>query len=146
MDYDGFGTFIKQKRIEKNYTQKDLAERLNVTDKAVSKWERGLCYPDLSLYELLSTTLDVPLNALMAYRGLGLNDGASDALFDASSKKTKIGMLILVYIVCGIAVYVYATLHPEYLFLVKRVYRLILFLAYFCGLILFVLKIGRNNQ
>ena len=49
-------------RKEKNFTQKQLAEKLNVTDKAVSKWERGLSCPDVNtlplLAEVLGTTVD----------------------------------------------------------------------------------------
>ena len=45
MDNQATGLFIKQLRIEKNLTQKELADRLHVTDKAVSKWERGLSLP-----------------------------------------------------------------------------------------------------
>ena len=39
-----FGSFVKTKRIEKNYSQKDLAELLFVTEGAVSKWERGVSH------------------------------------------------------------------------------------------------------
>ena len=42
-------------------TQKDLAERLHITDRAVSKWERGLCAPDISLLESLAETLGVSI-------------------------------------------------------------------------------------
>ncbi len=42
MDPKVFGTFIAKRRKEKNMTQADLAEKLNVTDKAVSRWERGV--------------------------------------------------------------------------------------------------------
>ena len=41
MDKASFGAFVAQNRKKKNLTQKELAERLHVTDKAVSKWERG---------------------------------------------------------------------------------------------------------
>ena len=44
MDNIQFGRFVAQLRKEQNLTQKELAERLHVTDKAVSKWERGLSY------------------------------------------------------------------------------------------------------
>lgn len=43
------GTFIQQLRKENNLTQKELGEQLNITDKAISKWERGLSCPDISL-------------------------------------------------------------------------------------------------
>ena len=48
-DKKTFGSFIKCKRTEKNYSQKDLAEMLFVTEGAVRKWERGVSYPDISL-------------------------------------------------------------------------------------------------
>ena len=49
MNYEKIGEFISSKRKEKNMTQSDLAKKLGVTDKAVSKWERGLGCPDVSL-------------------------------------------------------------------------------------------------
>lgn len=47
-------------------TQKDLAEKINVTDKAVSRWERGMGFPDISLLVRLSAALDVDIEALLA--------------------------------------------------------------------------------
>lgn len=53
------GRFISELRKEKGFTQKDLAEKLSVTDKAVSKWETGRSAPDISLLVPLSEILDV---------------------------------------------------------------------------------------
>lgn len=61
MDYQKIGTFIAKKRKEKNLTQKALASLIGVTDKAVSKWERGLGCPDISLLDILSKVLDVSI-------------------------------------------------------------------------------------
>ena len=44
LDKDSFGQFLAQMRREKGWTQKELAERLYVSDKAVSKWERGVSH------------------------------------------------------------------------------------------------------
>lgn len=60
-----FGTFVAQLRKELGLTQKELADRLNVTDKAVSKWETGKGFPDLKLLEPLAQTLGVSLVELM---------------------------------------------------------------------------------
>lgn len=49
MDQKMIGAFIARRRKELNMTQKELAEELGVTDRAVSKWENGRCMPDLSL-------------------------------------------------------------------------------------------------
>ena len=48
IDNQKFGAFVAELRREKGMTQKELAERLFVSDKAVSKWERGLSLPDIS--------------------------------------------------------------------------------------------------
>lgn len=52
------GDFIGSERKNLGLTQRDLAARLHVTDKAVSKWERGLSYPDVTLLEPLAAALD----------------------------------------------------------------------------------------
>lgn len=78
------GTKIATLRKEKNMTQKDLAELLHVTDKAVSKWERGLNYPDLSLFPELAKALDTSVAEL-----LGLDSTIPDSAIDVISKITK---------------------------------------------------------
>ena len=60
------GTFISERRKAKGWTQGQLAEKLEITDKAVSKWETGRSMPDLSLFMPLCALLDVTLNELFA--------------------------------------------------------------------------------
>ena len=64
-DKKTFGSFIKAKRTEKNYSQKDLAEMLFVTEGAVSKWERGVSYPDITLITDLCRVLDISEHELI---------------------------------------------------------------------------------
>lgn len=64
-DKKTFGSFIKAKRIEKNYSQKDLAELLFVTEGAVSKWERGVSYPDITLISDICRVLDISEHELV---------------------------------------------------------------------------------
>ncbi len=64
-DKKTFGNFIKQKRIEKNYSQKDLADLLFVTESAVSKWERGVTYPDITLITDICRVLGVTEHELI---------------------------------------------------------------------------------
>ncbi|MBO5065093.1 MAG: helix-turn-helix transcriptional regulator [Clostridia bacterium] len=59
------GKFISQLRKEKELTQKELAEKLGVTDKAVSKWETGKCYPDVETIEKISHLFEVSINELL---------------------------------------------------------------------------------
>ena len=60
------GKIIRELRINAGFTQKTLAEALHITDKAVSKWERGLCLPDVTLLPQLSLLLDVDMDVLIA--------------------------------------------------------------------------------
>ena len=67
MSNKSIGEMISSLRKEKGMTQNDLAEKMNVTDKAVSKWERNLSCPDVNsipkLAEVLGTTVEELLNA-----------------------------------------------------------------------------------
>lgn len=65
MDAKVFGAFIAECRKEKNMTQADLAMKLNVTDKAVSRWERGIGFPDINTIEPLASALEVSVLELM---------------------------------------------------------------------------------
>ena len=64
-DKKTFGSFIKMKRTEKNYSQKDWAEMLFVTEGAVSKWERGVSYPDITLISDICRVLDISEHELI---------------------------------------------------------------------------------
>lgn len=66
MDQNKIGTFISERRKAKGWTQNQLAERLGITDKAISKWETGRSMPDLSLFIPLCGLLEVTLNELFA--------------------------------------------------------------------------------
>ena len=65
MDAKKFGTFIATLRKENNMTQVELAQKLQVTDKAVSKWERGLGFPDINTIEPLADALGVSVLEIM---------------------------------------------------------------------------------
>ena len=59
------GKFIAHKRKEKNFTQEQLAEKLGVSNKTVSKWETGKCMPDYSVVKILCEELGVTVAELM---------------------------------------------------------------------------------
>ena len=65
MEKEQFGCFVAQLRKEKGLTQKELGELINLTDKAISKWERGLSFPDVSVLEELAGALDVSVAELL---------------------------------------------------------------------------------
>ena len=70
IDKSAFGEFLAKQRKAKGYTQKNLAEKIFVSDKAVSKWERGLSMPDISLLIPLSEILDISVTVLLEGRKL----------------------------------------------------------------------------
>ena len=65
MNQEKIGLFIKRKRIEKGLTQDQLANLLYVSSKTISRWERGLNIPDISILENLSIELGVSVNEIM---------------------------------------------------------------------------------
>ena len=66
MDLVKIGSYIAEKRKKLGMTQKQLAEKLGKSDKSVSKWERGICLPDVSVYLELCEILGISLNEFLA--------------------------------------------------------------------------------
>lgn len=87
MDVKKFGSFIASVRKEQQMTQAELAQKLQVTDKAVSKWERGLGFPDINTIEPLADALGVSVLEIMKSEKIPEQEVsavvASDALMDA---------------------------------------------------------------
>lgn len=73
MDAHKFGAFVAGRRREKNMTQADLASKIQVTDKAVSRWERGLGFPDINIIEPLADALEVSVLELMKSERMAAN-------------------------------------------------------------------------
>lgn len=65
MNQTAIGSYISKKRREKNLTQEQLAEKLGVSNKTISKWENGKCMPDYSIIEQVCKELSVTLSELM---------------------------------------------------------------------------------
>lgn len=86
MDQNNIGNFISKLRKEKGLTQNDIAYELGVTDKAVSKWERGLGCPDISLLIPLSDILEVSVNELLL--GKKIKENISKKQADDAIKET----------------------------------------------------------
>lgn len=66
MDLVKIGKYVAGKRKELGLTQKQLAEKLSMSDKSVSKWERGICLPDVSVYEEYCSILGISINEFLA--------------------------------------------------------------------------------
>ena len=90
MDTKIVGKRIAELRKEKGMTQRELAEILHITDGAVSKWERGINFPDLALLEHLAVALDTNVITLLSLEG-STNHEVASAISDISaSEKNKL--------------------------------------------------------
>ena len=65
MNQEKIGMFIAQERKNKNLTQEQLANKLGVTSKSISRWENGKTMPDISLFEPLCDQLNITINELL---------------------------------------------------------------------------------
>ncbi len=74
MDQIKIGKFINQCRKEKKLTQTELAEKLNITDRAISKWENGICLPDSGTMLALCEILNITINDLFSGEKVDMND------------------------------------------------------------------------
>lgn len=93
MDNIKTGKFIAECRKKINLTQMQLAEKLNITDRAISKWETGKCLPDVSIMPELCKELNITLNELLS--GERENNNSEQLLLqelnDNIKKQKKIG-------------------------------------------------------
>lgn len=89
MDQIKIGEFISSLRKEKKMSQKDLADKLNVSISAVSKWERGKCLPDVSLFNDLCDILSITINELLKGERKVENKESNKILTDYLQYKEK---------------------------------------------------------
>lgn len=104
MDKEKLGRFISLKRRELQLTQKQLAEKLHVTDKAVSKWERGLSFPDIMLLEPLSQALKIPLENLISCEDKNVKDTKEIVSETLIISKSAVSKAKIKYLVTGIII------------------------------------------
>jgi len=105
------GKYIAQKRKEKNLTQEQLAEKIGISNKTISKWECGKCMPDYSVIESLCCELGITVPELIAGEDKGQNN---NCIYDEKQmidmleriqklEKQKQTMLGLILIIMGMA-------------------------------------------
>ncbi|MBQ3348579.1 helix-turn-helix domain-containing protein [Candidatus Saccharibacteria bacterium] len=79
MDLKKIGKFIAKKRQEKGFTQEGLAEELDITNRSISKWERGICLPDAKNMAKLCKVLDITYNELLNGENIKEQDASKTA-------------------------------------------------------------------
>lgn len=109
MDLSKMGKFIAQSRNKKGLTQKELAEKLGIGDKSVSKWERGVNAPDISLLQNICIELDISLNDLLNGENNSKEEsGQIDAIkFYSLKSKNKIISTFTIIILLLVLIFTY---------------------------------------
>ena len=67
---NNFGEFLRRRRLEQKLTQKDLAKELFVSESAISKWEKNVSYPDITILPKLSKLLNITEHELITNKAL----------------------------------------------------------------------------
>lgn len=111
MDQQKIGTFIATKRKEKKLTQEQLAEKLGLTNKAVSKWENGKYMPDVSIIQTLCELLGITVNELLNGEENSQSDEPVIHLLWLVKKLEKFRIIIIGLVVCNLP-YVLESLWP----------------------------------
>ena len=103
MNQEVIGNFIAECRKEKNMTQQELADKLGVTDRAISHWENGRRLPDYSLLKDLCDVLSISINELFSGEKISKEDyetkaeeNMSKLINDNYSEKKKINWIIAI--------------------------------------------------
>lgn len=97
MDQQQIGRFIQERRRAHDLTQQALADRLGVTNKAVSKWELGRSMPDVALFEPLCRELEISIPELLAGHRIEAEDrqrAAEELLMESISTRKLIGLSV----------------------------------------------------
>lgn len=98
-----FGTMIAALRKEKGMTQLDLAEKMGVTDKAVSKWERDLSFPDVSAFPKLAEIFGVSVDELMQGKAAAKGrNGILEKILDVAFKGVALAMGVAVTVLSAV--------------------------------------------
>lgn len=115
MDQIKIGKFIQEKRKEKKITQSEFAEKLNISDRAISKWENGICLPDAGNMPILCDILDITINDLFSGEKVDMKNNEKkyeENLLEMTRLKEEKDrqLLTLEWVIGGIAVVVFFTL------------------------------------
>ena len=150
MDQIRIGKFIKERRNLKNITQSNLASILGITDRAISKWENGICMPDVGTIPELCKILDITVNDLFSGEIVKMKDydkKLEENLLDLAKKEEAQNkkMMIYEYVIGFISSITFLVLMFTLSYAVEnQVVRIILFIIAFLILIVgvsFALKI-----
>ena len=111
MDLAKIGKYIAEKRKALGLTQKQLAEKLGMSDKSVSKWERGICLPDVSIYHDLCQILGISINEFLAGEDISeeriiekSEENIIGVTTDSRNKQKRLKTMIVILLVISLTI------------------------------------------
>lgn len=119
MDQIKVGKFIANLRKEKNMTQEELAEKMKVTDKSISRWENGKTMPDLSMILMLSDILGVEVSELLHGRKMtkeeliNMRDTLNNLIDYTNSEKKNKAMKLNILFAIGLILIIVGTISSQ---------------------------------
>lgn len=139
MDLQKIGKFVTKKRQENNFTQESLAEKLDISSRAISKWERGICLPDAKNMAKICELFKISYNELLSGEELGKNEyekRAEENLKEFSRVETAmnkkfffyenvIGWLSVIWLFTLILVVAYTNM-PEFMRVILMLFGVVL--------------------
>ncbi len=133
LDCENMGMLIREHRTAMKMTQKELALALNVTDKAVSKWECGKCYPDVTIWNELSQILGIPISSFQ------ICDNDADRV----KRNKKAEIVLSIFLIAGVLfLLVYAGTNMKYH--VKRTLLVSVVLLYYAVIGFFFWRVKKK--
>lgn len=90
------GSILTELRKQNNMTQADLAEKMCVTDKAVSKWERDISCPNIETIQKLADFFNIPVNELLSAKSSSKKNNIITLIFNAVALAMGISVLVLI--------------------------------------------------
>lgn len=135
MDQNKIGKFILELRKEKNMSQKELAQKIGVTDRAISKWENGRGMPDLSLMKPLCKELDITINDLLSGERIDKKDYQSKLEENILNTINYSNQLLIKSLLFYISVFASGIFIIPTLGIIAPIFMLCGLLAPICGLI-----------
>ena len=111
MNQEKIGKFISEKRKEKKLTQSELAEKLGITDRAISKWENGICLPDAGTMPELCEILNITINDLFSGEKVDMKENEKkleeNLLEMTKMKEEKDKQLLNLEVIIGIVLVIF---------------------------------------
>ena len=142
MDQVKIGNFIKQKRKEKKITQSELAEKLNVTDRAISKWENGICMPDSGIIAELCKILNITINDLFSGEVVDMKDSEKRLeknlieIIKLKEQKDKQLLSLEIFIGILVSIILFTCVFVASFAKIEEIYRLLLIVVGFIPFII----------